>query len=177
MSSASLREVAHATRGAMGRLVPERTEQALQQGRDPRLLRPLPPASLDVVTEMAADAASAQLEAEQNRSPRARLAARRAAAQHDKLREAGTSPMSSGRWGSPAPAEGKRQWPQPGPELAPAEAFRQAEDEHDTLVPASPFCASTRRVAALARTRPGRCPASGSRCGQGSTSPPRPAWT
>jgi len=40
---------------------------------------------------MAADAAHAQLEAEQNRSPRNRLAARRAGARHDELREAGTS--------------------------------------------------------------------------------------
>jgi uncharacterized protein len=211
------------------------------------------PVDPDAVTEMAAEAASAQLEAEQNNSPRARLAARRAAARHDELREARTSglwqvhllagaatpdaaarvarlvassadlrglpyglaprpvsgslpdtliavargvggggggagggapgralsavpgpgddrswwdaPMSAGPWGGPVPGpgpgaglglgDGGRRWPQPAPGLAPAEAFRQAEDSRDTLVPGSPFFASTRLVAALART-PGR---------------------
>jgi hypothetical protein len=192
------------------------------------------PVGQDTVTEMAADAAHAQLEAEQNRSPRNRLAARRAGARHDELREAGTSglwrvhllagaatpdaaarvarlvaasadlrglpygltprpvtgsfpdtltatsrngnlpvprrapshvitpapaggrpgwdtPMSAGPWGSPAPAGDSRQWPQPGDRLPLAEASRQAQDERDTLNPESPFCASTRLVAALAR--------------------------
>ena len=194
------------------------------------------PAEPSIVTEMAADAASAQLAAEQNRSPRARLAARRASARHDELREAGTSglwqvhllagaatpdaaarvarlvassadlrglpygltprpatwslpdtltaaattsppaphhalspvtpghdqdrswldtPMSAGPWDRPAPAGSRRQWPQPGPALAPAEAYRKEQDERDTLVPESPFFASTRLVAALAST-PGR---------------------
>jgi hypothetical protein len=58
--------------------------------------------------------------------------------------------MSTGPWGGPAPADSGRQWPQPGPGLAPAEAFRQAEDDRDTLTPLSPFFASTRLVAALA---------------------------
>jgi hypothetical protein len=190
------------------------------------------PVGQDTVTEMAADAAHTQFDAEQTRSPRARLAARRAAARHDELREAGTSglwrvhllggaanpdaaarvarlvasaadlrglpyglvprlvtgslpdtltvaggsnlparravaavmqpgagadrswwdaPMSAGPWGGPAPADGTRQWPQPGPGPSPAEAFRQAQDERDTLVPQSPFTASTRLVAALAK--------------------------
>jgi hypothetical protein len=192
------------------------------------------PAAPDTVTEMAADAASAQLAAEQNHSPRARLAARRAGARHDELREAGTSglwqvhllagaatpdaaarvarlvassadlrglpygliprpvtgslpdalaaaatgtrpaphgalapvtlpgygedrswldtPMGAGPWGGPAPADSARQWPQPNPGLAPAQAYRQAQDERDTLLPVSPFFASTRLVAALAST-------------------------
>jgi uncharacterized protein len=192
------------------------------------------PVGQDVVTEMAADAAHAQLEAEQNRSPRNRLAARRASARHDELREAGTSglwrvhllagaaapdaaarvarlvaasadlrglpygltpqpgtgslpdtltaasgndslpvprqaqrpvmtpapaagqsawdtPMSAGPWGSPAPANDRRQWPQPEPALSLPETYRKAEDERDTLKPESSFCASTRLVAALAR--------------------------
>jgi hypothetical protein len=191
------------------------------------------PADQGVVTEMAAEAASAGLAAEQYRSPRARLAARRAAARHDELREAGTSglwqvnllagaatpdgaarvarlvaastdlrslpygltprpvtgplpgmltaadgsnlpaprsalspvllpgqgddrswwdaPMTAGPWGGPAPADSRRQRPQPGPGPAPAEASRRAEDERDTPEPQSPFFASTRLVAALAR--------------------------
>jgi hypothetical protein len=194
------------------------------------------PVAPDTVTEMAADAAHAQLEAEQNRSPRNRLAARRASARHDELREAGTSglwrvhllagaatpdaaarvarlvaasadlrglpygltprpvtgslpdtltaatcngallvhrqshtrarammpapadgqpgwdtPMSAGPWGSPAQADEGRQWPQPAAGVPLAQAVRQAQDERDTLTPESPFCASTRLVAALAR--------------------------
>jgi len=191
------------------------------------------PASPSMVTQMAAEAASAQLEAEQNRSPRARLAARRASARHDELREASTSglwqvhllagaatpeaaaqvarlvassanlrglpygltprpatgslpdalmaggddnlpaprralppvmlprqgddrswwdaPMSAGPWGGPDSADSRHRWPQPEPSLAPAEAYRQAQDERDTHTPQSPFFASTRLVAALAR--------------------------
>jgi hypothetical protein len=62
------------------------------------------------------------------------------------------TPMSAGPWGSPAPAGDGRQWPQPAAGLPLAQAVRQAQDERDTLKPESPFCASTRLVAALART-------------------------
>ena len=192
------------------------------------------PATPELVTEMAAAAAHAQFEAEQNRSPRSRLAARRAGARHDELREAGTSgmwrvhllagaatpdaaarvarlvassadlrglpygltprpvtgplpdtliaaagsgglpvprqarspvttpapaadrsgwdtPMSAGPWNSPAPADHQQQWPQPAAGLAPAETYRQEQDQRDTLKPESPFFASTRLVAALVR--------------------------
>ncbi len=193
------------------------------------------PARPATVTEMAAQAASAQLAAEQNSSPRAKLAARRAANRHDELREAATSglwkvhllagaatpdaaarvarlvcssadlrglpygltprpvtgslpdtltavvgdhdhlpaprrsappamvpdpsadrswwdaPMTAGPWGGPSPADSRPPWPQAGPGLSPAQASRQAEDERDTLTPQSPFFASTRLVAALAR--------------------------
>ncbi len=192
------------------------------------------PASPELVTEMAGASAHAQFEAEQNRSPRNRLAARRAGARHDELREAGTSglwrvhllagaaapdaaaqvarlvassadlrglpygltprpvtgslpdtltaatgsgnlpaprqvrsplmtpapadgqsgwdtPMSAGPWDTQAPAGHQQQWPRPAAGPPPAEAYRQAQDERDTLQPESPFYASTRLVAALVR--------------------------
>ncbi|MBV9450730.1 MAG: ATP-binding protein [Streptosporangiaceae bacterium] len=190
------------------------------------------PADPGLVTEMAADVARAQLEAEQYHSPRAELAARRSAARHNELREAGTSglwrvhllagaatadaaarvarlvaasadlrglpyglaprpvtgslpdtliaasgnlptsgravppvtqpdagadrswwdtPMTPGPWDDPASADSRRQWPQSAPGPALAEASRRAEDERDTLTPQSPFYASTRLVATLAR--------------------------
>ena len=64
------------------------------------------------------------------------------------------TPMSAGPWGGQPPADRGRQWPDAGHAAAPvspAEAYRQAEDERDTSVPQSPFIASTRLVAALAR--------------------------
>jgi hypothetical protein len=183
------------------------------------------------VNDLAAQAAREQLDAENFRSPRARLAARRAGAWHEELREGITAGMwrvhllagaatpedtariarlvcasadlrglpygltarqpsgplqdvltAAGSGNLPAitrpheqPAAaraGDRSWwdtpmylqaqsaqaavppRRPGdghPPAGPAEAARQADDERDTPVPASPFTASTRLVAALAR--------------------------
>jgi hypothetical protein len=195
------------------------------------------PVNEDMLNEMAATAAREQHQAEQEGSPRGKLAAQRAAARHAELREgitagmwrvhllagAGT-PADAGRvarlvcasadlrglpyglsarraagplpdmliaenddgyatgrtrpyeqpavrqvmndrswWDTPiyatqpgwqAEAGPPRQWPDPGNSAAPvssAVAARQAADERDTPVPQSPFIASTRLVAALAR--------------------------
>jgi uncharacterized protein len=186
------------------------------------------------INDLAADAAHAQLEAENYRSPRAKLAARRASAWHEELREGITAgmwrvhllagaatPEGAGRvarlvcasadlrglpyglsaqrgggplqdtlttagnghlpvpvqpyqqaaaaraddrswWDTPmylqaqaAQAAVPPQWPHAGRSAGPAgpaEAARQADDERDTPVPQSPFTASTRLVAVLART-------------------------
>ena len=186
------------------------------------------------INDLAAGAAHEQLAAENFRSPRSRLAARRAGAWHEELREGITAgmwrvhllagaatPEDAGRvarlvcasadlrglpygliaqrgtgtlqdilshagnghlparvrpyeqpatrdndrswWDTPmylqaqkaqAQASVPRQWPE-GERYAPAgpaEAARQADDERDTPLPQSPFTASTRLVAALART-------------------------
>jgi uncharacterized protein len=186
------------------------------------------------INDLAADAAHRQLAAENFRSPRAKLAARRAGAWHEELREGITAgiwrvhllagaatPEDAGRvarlvcasadlrglpygltaqrtagplqdilttagnghlparvrpheqpaaapdrswWDTPmylqaqkaqAAQAAPQQWPGAGHAAAPAgpaEAARQADDERDTPVPSSPFTASTRLVAALART-------------------------
>ena len=61
MSRASLREVAQATLGAWAAGVTEGAEQPLHQGRDPSLLRALPPGGQgiepDLRAEMAVDQA------------------------------------------------------------------------------------------------------------------------
>jgi len=175
------------------------------------------------INELAAHAAHEQLEAENFKSPRARLAARRAGAWHEELREGitagmwrvhllagaasaedaarvarlvcasadlrglpygltaqrGSGPLQDVLTGPgdghlPVPARpyqqpaaataNDRSWwdtpmylqaqqaqavPQQRP--GPAEASRMADDERDTPVPVSPFTASTRLVAALAR--------------------------
>jgi DNA helicase HerA-like ATPase len=186
------------------------------------------------INELAAQAAYAQLEAENFRSPRSRLAARRAGAWHEELREGisagmwrvhllagAATPEAAGRvarlvcasadlrglpygltaqgsarplrdmltaagdghlparirpyeqpaaaraddrswWDTPmylqaqaAQDNASQQWPGAEHAIAradPAAAARRADDERDTPVPASPFTASTRLVAALART-------------------------
>ncbi|HXL94786.1 MAG TPA: ATP-binding protein [Streptosporangiaceae bacterium] len=197
------------------------------------LAEPVPEAEIN---DLAAHAAHEQLMAENYRSPRSKLAARRAGAWHEELREGitagmwrvhllagaatqedagrvarlvcasanlrglpyglttrrGTGPLqdllaNTGNghlparvlpqqqpaaarandrswWDTPmylqaqaaqARAAAPRQWPQgehPAAPPGPAEAARQADDDRDTPVPASPFTASTRLVAALART-------------------------
>jgi DNA helicase HerA-like ATPase len=197
------------------------------------LAEPVPEAEIN---DLAAHAAHEQLMAENYRSPRSKLASRRAGAWHEELREGitagmwrvhllagaatqedagrvarlvcasadlrglpyglttrrGTGPLqdllaNTGNghlparvrpheqpaaaraedrswWDTPmylqaqaaqARAAAPRQWPQgehPAAPAGPAEAARQADDERDTPVPASPFTASTRLVAALART-------------------------
>jgi len=172
------------------------------------------------INDLAADAAHQQLAAENYRSPRAKLAARRAGAWHEELREGitagmwrvhllagaatpedaervarmvcasadlrclpygltargGTGPLQemlavSGNGHQPArvrpyeqpaasqPAD-RSGWDTPmylqaqqaqTVSAGPAEAARKADDERDTPVPAAPFTASTRLVAALAR--------------------------
>jgi hypothetical protein len=172
------------------------------------------------INDLAADAAHQQLAAENFRSPRAKLAARRAGAWHEELRDGittgmwrvhllagaataedagrvarlvcasadlrglpygltarrGTGPLQdtlavSGNghqlarvrpYEQPAaqqPAD-RSWWDTPmylqaqqaqTASVGPAEAARKADDERDTPVPASPFTASTRLVAALAR--------------------------
>jgi len=172
------------------------------------------------INDLAADAAHRQLAAENYRSPRAKLAARRAGAWHEELRvgitagmwrahllagaataadagrvarlvcasadlrglpyglvvRGGTGPLQdtlavSGNGHQPArirpheqpaarqPAD-RSWWDTPmylqaqqaqTASVGPAEAARNADDERDTPVPASPFTASTRLVAALAR--------------------------
>jgi hypothetical protein len=177
------------------------------------------------INDLAANAAHVQLEAENFRSPRSRLAARRAGAWHEELREGITAgmwrvhllagaatpenagrvarlvcasadlrglpygltaqrsggplqdlltavgnghlPVSSRTYQQPAAAraDDRSWWDTPmylqaqnaqavrqRPDAAgPAAAARQADDERDTPAPASPFTASTRLVAALAR--------------------------
>jgi hypothetical protein len=176
-----------------------------------------------VINDLAAEAAHQQLSAEGNGSPRFRLAARRAAARHEELREA----VSAGLWrvhllaagGTPAaaarvarlvctsadlrdlpyalsvrhstgpfpdtlaadtplprpqrptqqrdagtgsrldmpmseqwqPRGGGQQWPSAEWAPDPAAVARLADDERDTPVPESPFTASTRLLAVLAR--------------------------
>jgi uncharacterized protein len=180
------------------------------------------PVSQAVINDMAADAARQQLFAEQNRSPRAQLAARRAEARHGELREAvtaglwrvhllagGRTPADAARiarllavsadlrgqpyaltprshvaplpealqavtgatprpaavqpapdggpswWETPMSEQpqhaGQQRWPPMAPAPGSAAAVRLADDERDTPVPESPFHASTRLLAALAR--------------------------
>jgi uncharacterized protein len=175
------------------------------------------------INDLAFEAAHAQLTAEGSGSPRSKLAARRAAARHEELRQAvtaglwrvhlltaGTSPASAARvarlvcasaglhglpyalsvretsrslrdtlamadgprparhrapqpaappvpgdrswWDTPMNQQQPRsQWPSAGHADDPALAARLADDERDTPVPQSPFTASTRLLAALAR--------------------------
>jgi hypothetical protein len=180
------------------------------------------PVTEQEINDQAAHAAHMQLEAENFRSPRSRLAARRAGAWHEELREGitagmwrvrllagaateqdagrvarlvcasadlrglpygltarpGTGPLrdmltAAGSGHLPVPVRPHEQpaaghaadrswWDTPmylqaqaaqatRPGSGPAAAARQADDERDTPVPQSPFTASTRLVAALAR--------------------------
>jgi hypothetical protein len=183
------------------------------------------PASHKTINDLAAQAAHEQLSNEGFASPRSKLAAKRAAARHEELRQAvtaglwhvhvlaaGTTPDAAARiarlvcasadlhdlpyalapqpatgtlhdtlataaspralarlQARPAPAPGSagrslwdtpmgeqapgggQQWPAGGHAASPAQAARQADDERDTPLPESPFTASTRLLAALAR--------------------------
>jgi hypothetical protein len=180
------------------------------------------PVPVKVINDLAFDAAHQQLTNEGFSSPRSKLAARRAGARHEELRQAvtaglwhvhllagGTTPDAAARVArlvcasaglrglpyalAPLPAAGslreaiqlttkapgparhetpgpqpqpadrswwdtpmgeqparRPQWP-PAGAAGPAQAARQAEDERDTPVAQSPFTASTRLLAALAR--------------------------